>query len=201
MFKTIQLEAKNDEEALAQAVTEFKISEDKITLNLIREEKETNVYEAYVDVLLPLEGKKYIQRVLNALGIEFQIDVRSVNNSTDIYYTLQTEENSLLIGKNGKNLDALQMLLKIYLNDFTTENIRVTIDIGNYKEQRKRQLEILATKLAKEVVSTKRDITLKPMNSYERRVIHTKLGEWRDVYTESVGEGIDRKLVIKYKRK
>ena len=61
------------------------------------------------------------------------------------------------------------------------------------------QLEILATKTAKEVAKTKVEVKLKPMNSYERRVIHEKLSDWRDVYTESEGEGENRAIIIKPK--
>ena len=63
------------------------------------------------------------------------------------------------------------------------------------------QLEILATKVAKEVAKTKTEVKLDPMNSYERRIIHTKLSDWRDVYTESVGEEPNRYLVIKPRKK
>ena len=78
--------------------------------------------------------------------------------------------------------------------------IMVGLDIGGYRANRKRQLEVLATKTAKEVARTKIEVKLKPMNAYERKIIHEKLADWRDVYTESEGEGADRALVIKPKK-
>jgi spoIIIJ-associated protein len=75
------------------------------------------------------------------------------------------------------------------------------LDVGGYKENRKRQLEILATKTAKDVARSRVEAKLRPMNAYERRIIHTKLAEWRDVSTISEGEGQDRHLVIKPKRR
>ena len=77
----------------------------------------------------------------------------------------------------------------------------VLVDIGGYKANRKKQLEILATKTAKSVARTRIEVKLDPMNAYERRIIHTKLSDWRDVSTISEGEGHDRHLVIKPKRR
>ena len=71
------------------------------------------------------------------------------------------------------------------------------VDCGDYKNHRKHQLEVLATKTAKEVAKTKVAVKLNPMTSYERRIIHSKLAEWKDVYTESEGEGAERAIVIK----
>ena len=68
-------------------------------------------------------------------------------------------------------------------NRILQEGDIITLDIGNYKENRKRQLEILATKIGKEVAQTKQPVKLKPMSAYERLIIHEKLADWRDVYT------------------
>ena len=107
----------------------------------------------------------------------------------------------LLEGVKGKTLDALQTLVRNLLQTFTKESLVVNVDVGSYRENRKHQLEVLATKTAKEVAKTKVPVKLKPMSSYERRVIHNKLTEWRDVYTESEGEGTNRAIVIKPKQK
>jgi spoIIIJ-associated protein len=107
----------------------------------------------------------------------------------------------LLIGREGRTLQALQFMLRSYLNIFTNDHLVVSLDIGRYHENRKRQLEILATKTAKEVAFTKVPVKLDPMNAFDRRIIHTKLSEWRDITTESVGQGEDRAIVIKPKNK
>ena len=95
----------------------------------------------------------------------------------------------------------LQFVLRTYLSQFTDSKIIVNLDIGGYHRNRVKQLEILATKTAKEVAKTKIAVKLDPMNSYERRVIHTKLADWKDVETISEGEGQDRSLIIKPKKK
>ena len=157
--------------------------------------------EALVDINLALEGKRYIESILQAMNIEYQLEVRSLNNVHEIYYNVHTNENPLLIGIKGKTLEALQTLVRNLLQIYTKEQLVVNVDIGDYREHRKHQLEILSTKVAKEVVKTKVPVKLKPMSSYERRIIHNKLSEWRDVYTESEGEGTERAIVIKPKRK
>jgi spoIIIJ-associated protein len=84
---------------------------------------------------------------------------------------------------------------------FMDEHFMVLVDVGGYKSQRKKQLEIIATKTAKEVARTKVPARLVKMNAYERRVVHTKLADWRDVQTESEGEEPNRYVVIRPKNR
>src|SRR5690606_3882923 len=109
--------------------------------------------------------------------------------------------NPLLIGNRGRTIEALQTLVRQVISKYSDEHLICTVDVGGYKEKRKLQLEILATKTAKEVARTKIEAKLDPMNSYERRIIHAKLADWRDVYTESVGEEPNRSVVIKPRKK
>ena len=189
------------DEGMELAVSYFHLSEEKIFLNILEEDEDGFKVEALVDINLALEGKKYIESILQAMGITYQLEVRSLNNETEIYYNIHTDENPLLIGVKGKTLDALQVLVRNLLQTYSKELVVVNVDVGSYRENRKHQLEVLATKIAKEVAKTKVPVKLKPMSSYERRIIHIKLSEWRDVFTESEGEGSDRCLVIKPKRK
>ena len=189
------------DEGMELAVSYFHLSEEKIFLNILEEDEDGFKVEALVDINLALEGKKYIESILQAMGLTYQLEVRSLNNETEIYYNIHTDENPLLIGVKGKTLDALQVLVRNLLQTYSKELVVVNVDVGSYRENRKHQLEVLATKIAKEVAKTKVPVKLKPMSSYERRIIHNKLSEWRDVFTESEGEGSDRCLVIKPKRK
>ena len=189
------------DEGMELAVSYFRLSEEKIFLNILEENEDGYKVEALVDINLALEGKKYLEAILQAMGIEYQLEVRSLNNEKEIFYNIHTNENPLLIGVKGKTLDALQTLVRNLLQTYTKEMLVVNVDVGGYRDNRKHQLEVLATKIAKEVAKTKVPAKLKPMSSYERRIIHNKLSEWRDVFTESEGEGSDRCLVIKPKRK
>lgn len=198
MQKKVEVIAKTTEEALNEAVKKLHLSSDKIFINVLGELPEGLNCEALVDVNLTLEGKRYIENILKSLNIGYQIEARSVGDS-QIYYNIDSNENPLLIGVKGKTLDALQILVRTLISSYTKDRIVTSLDVGSYKSNRTHQLEILATKTAKEVAKTKISVKLKPMNSYERRVIHEKLSEWRDVYTESEGEGETRAIVIKPK--
>jgi len=200
MQKKQEFVCKTYEEAMPLAISYFHLCEDKIFLNVLEENENEVRVEALVDINLALEGKKYLESILNNMGIPHQLEVRSLNNETEIYYHIHSQENSLLIGSKGKTLEALQVLVKNLLQNYTRENILVNVDCGDYKSHRKYQLEVLATKTAKEVARTKVEVKLNPMTSYERRIIHAKLAEWNDVYTESEGEGLERAIVIKPKK-
>lgn len=207
MIKKVEFEAKNLTEAERIAKDLLKMPVDKIKFTVLKEKKgilgigASTFYLAEIDVNLALEGKSYIENIAKYLGIEIKMELRTQNEGKEIYYHLFSEENALLIGRNGNTLRSLQYLVRNYLNTFSEEFVIVNIDIGNYNENRKRQLEILATKTAKEVAQTRIEVKLDPMNGYERRIIHTKLSDWRDVVTESVGDGEDRSIIIKPVRK
>ena len=196
MQKKIEIQASSLLEATQIAVAKLHVSEDKLFLNEIGE----NTYEALLDVNLALEGRKYLESILNSMGIEqFNIEVRTIGQESEIHYVIDSSENPLLIGTKGHTLEALQTLIKNLIGSYTKDYIVVTLDIGSYRANRIHQLEILATKTAKSVAKTKIAVKLDPMNSFERRVIHEKLSDWRDVYTESEGEGEERAIVIKPK--
>lgn len=199
MQKKVEFVAANLDEAMDIAVKKLHISSEKIFINVLGELSEGLNCEALIDVNLTLEGKRYLEGILKALNIGYQLEARSVGDS-QIYYNIDSNENPLLIGVKGKTLDALQVLVRNLISTYTKDKIVTTLDIGAYKSNRSHQLEILATKTAKEVAKTKIAVRLNPMNSYERRVIHEKLSDWRDVYTESEGEGENRAIVIKPKK-
>ena len=199
MQKKVEIIAKNTEEAMAEAVKKLHISSDKIFINVLGEFEDGLNCEALVDINLTLEGKRYLEGILKALNIGYQIEARSVNGEEQIHYIIESYENSLLIGIKGRTLEALQILLRTLISTYTKDHIITSLDIGGYRSNRSHQLEILATKTAKEVAKTHVAVKLQPMNSYERRVIHEKLSEWRDVYTESEGEGENRAIVVKPK--
>lgn len=201
MQKKIDFIAKSNEEAVAYAVEKLHISSEKIYINVLGEVADGLTCEALVDVNLTLEGKKYLENILKAMGIGYQIEARSVGGEKEIHYIIDSYENSLLIGVKGKTLDALQTLVRFVISIYSDEKVIVGLDIGGYRSHHIRQLEILATRAAKDVARTKQPLKLDPMNSFDRRVIHEKLSDWRDVYTESEGEGEERAIVIKPKIK
>lgn len=207
MLKTVEIEAKTLNDAEKKAVELLRLPLDKIKFEVIKEKRgilgigASTTYKASADINLALEGKAYLEEILKNLNIETKMEMRMKEDSNEIYYHLYSEENALLIGRDGRTLKALQLLLRNYLNTFTNESVVLNLDIANYNQNRKKQLEIIATKTAKEVARSKIEVKLDPMNAYERRIIHSKLAEWRDVVTESIGEGEERQIVIKAVRK
>lgn len=205
-MKTIRFEAKAMNDAtIKYAAEELKVHKDYVELRIVEEKNsflrlnKTFIVEASIKFDVVKDGIKYLQTLLDNMEVQAYVEAKIVGER-EINFIINAEENPILIGKNGKTLDAIQTLIKNYINVFTEEHYVILVDVGGYKEQRKKQLEILATKTAKEVAKTKVPAKLGKMNAYERRVIHTKLAEWRDVSTESEGEEPNRFIVIKPKR-
>ncbi len=205
-MKTIRFEAKAMNDAtIKYAAEELKVHKDYVELRIVEEKNsflrlnKTFIVEASIKFDVVKDGIKYLQTLLDNMEVQAYVEAKVVGER-EINFIINAEENPILIGKNGKTLDAIQTLIKNYVNVFTEEHYVILVDVGGYKEQRKKQLEILATKTAKEVAKTKVPAKLGKMNAYERRVIHTKLADWRDVSTESEGEEPNRFIVIKPKR-
>ncbi len=197
MKRQIQVVGKTEAEVMEKAQAILRVPANKIFINTLGEIAEGLNCEALIDVNLALEGRRYIENILKVMGIKYQIETRTVGGEKEIHYLVESSENSLLIGHDGRCLEALQTLVRNLISNYSPERLIVTLDIGSYKSHKDSRLEILATKTAKEVARTKIPAKLAPMNSYERHVIHEKLADWRDVYTESEGEGDQRAVVIK----
>lgn len=206
-MKTFRFETKvlNDD-TLKFAADEMKINQEYVSLKVVEEKRnilglnKSYVVEAMVNFDPINDSIRFLQTILADMEIVAVIEAHQ-GEERNITFQIDAEENPILIGRNGKTLDAIQTLLKNYITVYTDEHYVVLVDIGGYKEQRKKQLEILATKTAKEVAKTHTPVRLNKMNAYERRVIHTKLADWRDVTTESEGEEPNRCVVIRPKAK
>lgn len=206
-MKTYRFETKTlNDSAIQHAAEELRVNKDFIELNVIEEKKsmlglnKTYIVEAVIDFDVIKDGIEYLKTMLEGMEIEAVIEAKQLDRK-QILFSVEAKENPILIGKNGKTLDAIQTLLKNYINLYVEEYYVVLVDIGGYKEQRKKQLEILATKTAMDVVKTKIATNLSKMNAYERRIVHTKLADWRDVTTESEGDEPNRYVVIKPTKK
>ena len=114
-------------EALKIAVEKFHISAENIFINNL----ESNKYEALVDVDLALVGKKYLEGILKALDVDYQIEVRRVNGEEEIHYVIESSENPLLIGSKGRTLEALNLLLKNLIGSYTKDRLVITLDVGS----------------------------------------------------------------------
>ncbi len=204
-MKQIILEEKTLEEAYEKAEMELKATRDQI--DFVVEEQRKLLSKKYkvtatLKIDYPIKGLEYLKAILEALEIKAIVEMRKKANK-EIKYVITSDDNPILIGKGGKTLEAIQILLRNIVNAGcdTEEQYKVSVDCGGYKESRTKHLEIIATKTAKDVAQSKIEAHLEPMNSFERRIVHAKLADWRDVYTESEGDGKNRHIVIKPKNK
>jgi len=141
--------------------------------------------------------KDYLVKILKLMGYNVNIEIK--NKEEVPKYIIFSDNDALLIGKNGKNLKALSTVVSQYLNTELGRNYKFVIDVNEYKEKREQSLERLAKRIAREVAQTKVEVKLDSMNSYERRIIHNALTNNKKVYTESEGEEPNRCVVIKPK--
>ena len=141
--------------------------------------------------------KNFLVKLLKDMGYSVNIEIK--NKEEVPKYIIFSDNDALLIGKNGKNLKALSTIVNGYLNTELGRNYKFIIDVNEYKEKREHSLERLAKKIAREVATSKVEAKLDPMNSYERRIIHNILTNNKRVFTESEGEEPNRYVVIKPK--
>ena len=202
-MKRIEFEVKSLSTAKAFAAKEMRINPEYLDVKVLEKKGmiiRTLKVEAKVNIDPAEAGYNALQGMFANMQIEAQIEMRR-RSENEVSYTINTSENPLLIGKNGKTLESIQFFIRNLVNSLSADRLIVLVDVGGYKANRKKQLEILATKTAKSVARSRIEAKLQPMNAYERRIIHTKLAEWRDVKTISEGEGQQRHLVIKPKRR
>ena len=142
--------------------------------------------------------KDFLVNLLKNMGYSVNIEIK--NKEEVPKYIIFSDNDALLIGKNGKNLKALTTVVNGYLNTELGRTYKFIIDVNEYKEKREHSLERLAKRIAREVATTGVEAKLDSMNSYERRIIHSILSNNKRVYTESEGEEPNRYVVIKPKK-
>ncbi|HEY6541837.1 MAG TPA: RNA-binding cell elongation regulator Jag/EloR [Ktedonobacteraceae bacterium] len=140
-----------------------------------------------------------LQHILQYMNIRAVVQVRSTN---PLSLNIQgiNENLGLLIGRRGETLSALQLLVSLIVGHRTRHRMRITIDAENYRERREENLRSLALRVAQQVRNYRRSIALEAMPPHERRIVHIALADSKDISTESIGEGDERRVVISLKR-
>ena len=176
-------EGKNKEEILKKILKELNCNQNDLFLKSeFIEGKLFKSSKYIVSVVTKKEIIEYISEYIQNLSRCMKINIESeILESEDIFkVTLVSDQNAILIGKEGRTLNSIQLLLK--------QSIKNKIGI-----------EYEVKKIINEVQSTKITAALDPMNSYERRFVHNLVSEYKNLTTESIGEGRDRRVTIKYK--
>lgn len=194
-------EDKTIEKALEKCLNDLNVNKDDIYYKEeIQKGSLLKASKAIIEVIKKNDIKILINNFIKEIGKYINLTIK-----TDIYFTdenikviLDSENNAVLIGKNGKMLNSIQTLLKKHIENETSMNLKVYIDIENYKQKKIENLEKNVRKIINEVLLTKIDAKLDEMNSYERRIVHNIVSEYDFIISESFGETPHRYVVIKY---
>lgn len=194
-------EGKTIEELKEKALNELKVNEEDLIINILEEKNSLLKKTAKIEVTTINDvinyAKKILSEILKLMNIDVKFEIRRREKTISI--KLFSDNNAILIGKNGRTIAALQTLIRQIVSNEINEKISIILDVENYKEKRTKNIEYLAKKTAREVAKTKVEATLDSMNSYERRIVHNILSNDKFVYTESIGEEPNRCVVIKLK--
>lgn len=193
-------EAKTEEEVVLNALKELNVKEEEMFYNITEEKVRLLKKKKYImNVILKTDvlefSKEFLKEIINGMGIEVQIETK--RNENFLKLTLHSNENPLLIGKNGKTLLSLQNILRQAILNKTGVAANILLDVENYKVKRERNIEFLAKKIAKEVEKTGVEVKMDSMNSYERRIVHNIISKNKNVTTLSEGEEPNRYVVVK----
>ena len=141
-------------------------------------------------------AEDYILDVIDSLGIESTVNTKLDDDIIRI--TIDSTHNPILIGKNGKTLQALNELAKLAVSNHFHKRFRVLLDVNGYKDSKYDRLTRIARKCAREVQKTKTTYTFDPMPADERRAIHNACSGMNNIRTESTGDGTHRQVQIIY---
>ena len=193
--------AKTVEDAIKLATEELGIEEIELVFQIIEEKNGLFSKKATIQVYELSDAieyaNQYIKDVIQSLGIS-DVEAKSSLEDDVIRIEINTNHNPILIGKNGVTLQALNEIVRLAVSSKFKRRYRILLDVGEYKDKKYSHIASIARKAAKEVQKTKIDVTLNPMPSDERRIVHNALSRFSHIRTESFGEGRNRAVTIKY---
>lgn len=201
MVNIIKYEGKTEEEAIQKCIAKENIKKEDFIYKVEHTEGKLFKPEKYtISVIKKKDIVNYIKEFFTELGnkmnIHIDLEVELENDNFNI--NLVTDNNSILIGKDGKTLNALQIIIRQVFHNQLKLNAKINLDISNYRYDKLKRLDKQIENIIKEVIDSKMDIYLDPMNAYERRYVHNLVSNYENVKTESTGEGLERRVIIKY---
>jgi len=193
-------EGKSEELVLEKVLTNLDVAEDDI---LIKKEKvkgglfkgETFKFTVFKLEDIQASIKEFLDELLKLMDLDVKFETS--RREKQITIKMFSDNNAILIGKNGQTLSALTSIVKQYVHNKIGIYPYINLDVENYKDKQVMYLERLAKNIAREVRSTKKEVVMENMNSYERRIVHNVLTNFKGVKTESEGEEPNRHVVIK----
>lgn len=209
MIREITVTAKTIEEAVKNGAENLGVAVEKVEHEVLAQPKKgilgIGAQDAKVRVFYTLApadaAESFVRTVLSDMGVEgFELIV-DVEDASDIKISVSGGELGVAIGRHGDVLDALQYLANLAANRTTDKLVRVTVDVENYRSKREETLRTLARRMAQKAIKVGRNVSLEPMNSYERRIIHSEVQDIEGVTTFSVGSDSDRRIVLSPEKK
>lgn len=193
---------KTKELALEHCLEELGKNESE--LFIIESETEAKLFKGKkvnLKVLEKSEVINFIKEFIKNLGSYMNLDIKSEVKEKDgiIQIILVSDNNGILIGKDGRTMNSIQHLLRQSISIQTGFNLKLVVDVSNYKEKQNYFFERDIKNICKEVLHSHVDVKLDPMNSYKRRLVHNLVSDYKALETESLGEEPNRYVVIKYK--
>ncbi|CCZ89437.1 single-stranded nucleic acid binding protein [Coprobacillus sp. CAG:605] len=193
---------KNLDELKTNAYQELNLEENECLIKVTEDKGSLFKGQSYtLDVYkitdVAAEIKNYLSELLTKMGLEttFETKIRGEQITIKMF----SNQNNILIGRNGQTLKALQQIIRQYIFNIIGVYPYILLDVENYKEKCENHLEKLAKQIAREVTKTKQPIIMDSMNSYERRIVHNTLANFKNITTFSEGEEPNRHIVVKIK--
>ncbi len=221
MRRQIEQEGKTVEEAMKLGLEVLGLSEEEVTVEIIEreksgflgigsklakvkltalEEQEEPAEEEFFaekpveNVEAGKKAKEFLSQVFEKMNLE--VNIEYTMGEKEICINLSGKEMGAVIGRRGETLDALQYLTTLAVNKSSEDYYKISLDTENYRSEREKTLQNLALRLAEKAKRNRRNVSLEPMNAYERKIIHSALQEDDMIQTYSVGEEPNRKIVI-----
>lgn len=219
-----EFEGRNEQEAVSKAVEALQLDRDEFDVEIVESNRWSLFKKNSVKIRIHLNehGKhktepapaeapsqqtepgdfeqkvtEFLQNVVEKMGYPCEVKI-AYRRGEKVGLNIVSKHSAIIIGKKGKNLDALQLLVNVYAG-MMDDSKRVVIDAENYRIRHEEHLIKLAYKVAEEVKSTKRSKLLEPMNPFERRLIHSALNDILDIETKSEGSGLYKQVRISFR--
>lgn len=203
-MKKVRISAPTVEEALEKAKECFDLKDGDYEYTVI-EKGSRGIFglfakDAEIEITFnPRYFARKLEEFLSQIvGICGDVTVKVLNSGRRFLVELDGEDIGRLIGKHGKTLAALQHVAMIYLNRMSDTKLSVSVDAGEYKKRRKKNLESIVKQAIERVKATKDKVVLDPMFAFERRLVHEIVKQYKDIKSYSVGVEPYRKVVIEY---
>lgn len=206
MTKSIEVSGRTEDEAIEAALEQLGLTRDDVSVEIVERAKTGFLglkntpavvkvnYEAKEDRTERVED--FLTGLFQRMDIEADLKITEEDGTVNV--AMSGKDPGSLIGRRGETLDAIQRLTNYAVNRGGASRVRVNLDAENYRQRRNETLESLAERTASKVAKYRRNMTLDPMNAYERHVIHTALQNYDNISTYSVGNEPNRRIVVAY---